>query len=202
VVGLPARVVRDMLLGAEGSSAVIGVRPSTSGTSLAAALARRKPLSSSLTIAETDFGSVLRIPLVRQRLPALPQPLTDDKAVRVDHGVDSASSSADGGDVSDCSNGGGSIGEYGLGISFSPGTLAGSAPGERSPLTRFFVLRLVAGGPAEMCGLIQVLLQYTLSPYFSSHVSNVTSSHRGCLPHFCWYCSCRCAADALLFLAR
>ena len=155
VVGLPARVVRDMLLGPEGSSAVIGVRPSSAGSSLAAALAQRKPRSSHLTIAETDFGSVLRIPLVRQRLPALPQSIPDVQKLNVDALSISIDAAADGGSVSDGSNCGSTSGEYGLGISFSPGTHAVLNSGDNSNL-RFYVLRLVAGGPAEMCGLIQV----------------------------------------------
>ena len=156
VVGLPARVVRDMLLGPEGTSAVIGVRPSSAASSLAAALAQRKPRSSSLTIAETDFGSVLRIPLVRQRLPALPKSICDvQKQLNVDALSISIDSAADGGSVSDGSNCGSIGGEYGLGISFSPGSHAASNPEDNSNL-RFYVLRLVAGGPAEMCGLIQV----------------------------------------------
>ena len=162
VVGLPARVVRDMLLGPEGSAAVIGIRPATAASSLAAALAQRKPRASSLTIAETDFGAVLRIPLVRQRLPALPPSLPDHQNLSIGSSSGSSSSiaAADGGDMSDCSIGGGSSGDYGLGISFAPGAHAGSAPGDNQssspPPLRFYVLRLVAGGPAEMCGLIQV----------------------------------------------
>lgn len=143
-----------MLLGPEGSSAVIGVRPSTAGSSLAAAFAQRKSRASSLTIAETDFGALLRIPLVRQRLPALPQSV--ENSTRLSVSTLSVNPTADEGSMSDCSNGGGSSGEYGLGISFSPGVHASSTTGDKSTL-RFYVLRLVAGGPAEMCGLIQVL---------------------------------------------
>jgi hypothetical protein len=145
--------VRDMLLGPEGSSAIIGVRPSVSGSSLAAAFAQRKPRASSLTIAETDFGALLRIPLVRQRLPALSQSTANSNSSSIISS--SIISSTEEGCMSDCSNGGGSIGEYGLGISFSPGVHAGSTAGDKTNL-RFYVLRLVAGGPAEMCGLIQV----------------------------------------------
>jgi hypothetical protein len=143
-----------MLLGPEGSSAVIGVRPSTAGSSLAAAFAQRKPRASSLTIAETDFGALLRMPLVRQRLQALPQSISNSKHLSA--GASSLNSTVDEGGMSDCSNGGGSSGEYGLGISFSPGVHASSTIGDKSTL-RFYVLRLVAGGPAEMCGLIQVI---------------------------------------------
>ena len=141
-----------MLLGPEGSSAVVGVRPSNEGLSLAAAFAQRKPRASLLTIAETDFGALLRIPLVRQRLPALSQSIGNSKQLNVS--ACSINSAADDGSMSDCSNGGGSSGEYGLGISFSPGSR--STTGDKTSL-RFYVLRLVAGGPAEMCGLIQVL---------------------------------------------
>jgi hypothetical protein len=142
-----------MLLGPEGSSAVIGIRPSAAGSSLATALAQRKPRASSLKIEETDFGSVLRIQLVRQRLLALPRSVSDASIMGGGSAINSA---ADAGSMSDCSNGGGCSGDYGLGISFSPGAHTGSAPGDNSTL-RFYVLRLVAGGPAEMCGLIQVL---------------------------------------------
>lgn len=151
--------MRDMLLGPEGLPAVIGIRPSTSGSSLAAAFAQRKPRASSLTIAETDFGSVLRIQLVRQRLPALPHSIVDSNS----SSDVSTNSPADGGSMSDCSNGGGGSGDYGLGISFSPKAHTDSTPGDSSML-RFYVLRLVAGGPAEMCGLIQV-------PSFIRHVA-------------------------------
>ena len=158
VVGLPARVVRDMLLGPEGSSAVVGIRPSAAGSSLATAFAQRKPRASSLKIVDTDFGSVLRIQLVRQRLPALSLTVADTSVSSCGGTMNSA---VDGGSLSDCSNGGGSGGDYGLGISFSPGSHAVSTPGDNSTL-RFYVLRLVAGGPAEMCGLIQVLLYIRL----------------------------------------
>ena len=151
-----------MLLGPEGSSAIIGVRPSTAGVSLAAALAHRKPHASSLTIAETDFGALLRIPLVRQRLPALPPSPADGPSPGISSSGDGSiiaptpTAAADGGDMSDGSIGGGSSGDYGLGISFSPGAHAAAAPGDSPSSLRFYVLRLVAGGPAEMCGLIQV----------------------------------------------
>ena len=141
-----------MLLGPEGSTAVIGIRPSAAGSSLATALAQRKPRASSLKIEETDFGSVLRIPLMRQRLLALPNSTSD----AIIGGGGAINSAVDSGSMSDCSNGGGCSGDYGLGISFSPGAHTGPAPGDNSTL-RFYVLRLVAGGPAEMCGLIQVI---------------------------------------------
>ena len=99
IVGLPARVVRDMLLGPEGSSAVVGVRPSNEGLSLAAAFAQRKPRASLLTIAETDFGALLRIPLVRQRLPALSQSIGNSKRLNVS--ACSINSAADDGSMSD-----------------------------------------------------------------------------------------------------